>query len=140
MKRLLPLALAGLAGCGTAPSGPVRPVGPADGLQARAVREVVVAWRPGIEALEGRKALGVAPLRRLPRLGLEVYSAADPAAFASRVRQLPGAAWAEANARVGLDLPRQDEAPAVRLPAFRLTAADDPMLGEQWAMAKCRFP
>jgi len=140
VKRLLPFAMAGLAGCGTQTLTSFRATGTSDGPEARAVREVIVAWRPGIEAQAGRRALGVAPLRRVPRLGLDVYGAADPQAFVARVRRLPGAAWAEANERVGLNLPRHEEALAVSLPGFRLTAADDPMLGDQWAMAKCRFP
>ncbi|MEB3236900.1 MAG: S8 family serine peptidase [Candidatus Sericytochromatia bacterium] len=140
MNRFIALTLLGLVGCGSLPAARTPLAASGSRVQATSVREVVVAWAPGALAVQGRKAMGVAPVRRVARLGLEVYAAADPAAFAARARHLPGAAWAEPNGRAGLGLPRQDEPPSVRPPSFSLRAADDPMLGEQWALGKCRFP
>lgn len=134
MKRLALALPVLLTACAHAqPTAAPRAAG-AMSAQARAAEEIIVAVKPGRAPQALLQKLGAKTRDRIPGLDALVVATKDRAAALAALEADPNVRWAEPNGVVRL-------APVTReVPVPRLTAGDDPMLKDQWGMAKIEAP
>lgn len=102
--------------------------------QARAAEELIVAMKPGRAPQALLQKLGAKTRGRIPALDALVIAAPDRAAALAAFKADPAVRWAEPNGVVRL------QPPAGEAPGIRLGAGDDPMLKDQWGLAKIEAP
>lgn len=128
LAALMTLAVA-VAGCGVNAASPRASFQTAELNALAATGEILVKFRPG----QSRQAtnrltqrLGLRATDQVAKLGLLVLEGGTPESLAA-LKRSPDVLFAEPNAKETLP-PLKAESPALR--------ANDPMLGEQWALSK----
>ncbi|MEB3196630.1 MAG: S8 family peptidase [Candidatus Sericytochromatia bacterium] len=135
MQPCLSLVALVLTACGNLPPAVPTPAVREGGVRAagvRAAEEILVSFKPGVQAQPLLQRLGIKARARLAALNVLVVAAPDRAGALQALRRDPAVAWAEPNGVVRLPRPT-GEAPAL---AFRVAQGGDPLIDQQWGLAK----
>jgi thermitase len=128
LATLLTLAIA-VAGCGVNATSGAAPLKSAELNALAATGEILVKFRAGQskQAIGGlTQRLGLRTTGNIAKLGLQVLKGGTPETLAA-LKNSPEVLFAEANAKETLP-PVKAEGPTLK--------ANDPMIGEQWAISK----